>query len=89
MATGPKDHVEWVNVVAYDKLAKIVGDHLQKGSLIYVNGALQTIKYQDQKTKEDKFFTQVVANQVKFLSETKPKEQNKDQSSGDFGPDSW
>lgn len=86
MAVGPKDHVEWVNVVAYDKLAKIVEDFLQKGTLLYVKGQMQTVKYQDQKTKEDKYFTQVVCSQIKFLSDTKAKQQNQNQGPADFAP---
>lgn len=84
MAVGPKDHVEWVNVVVYDKLAKIAEEYLQKGTLVYVKGSIQTVKYQDQKTKEDKYFTQVSAYQIKFLSDTKQKQQNQNQGPDDF-----
>src|SRR5690606_32229352 len=46
--TGEKqERTEWHNVVAYDKLAEIIGEWLHKGSPVYIEGKLQTRKWQD------------------------------------------
>lgn len=44
--TGEKVEVtEWVNVTAFDKLAEIAGEYVKKGSLLYIEGKMQTRKY--------------------------------------------
>ena len=46
--TGEKqERTEWHNVVFYSRLAEIVGEYLKKGSQVYVEGRLQTRKWQD------------------------------------------
>ena len=58
---------EWVNVVAWEKLAELAGQYLHKGSLVLIEGKLQTRSWSDQGTGEKKYKTEVVASVVKFL----------------------
>ena len=59
-ATGEqKEKTEWHNVSIFGKLAEIAGEYLRKGSQIYIEGALQTRKWQDQ-SGNDRYTTEVV-----------------------------
>ena len=60
------DRTEWHRIVAYQRLAETCGQYLQKGRLIYVEGKLQTRKWQD-KDGNDRYTTEVVAGRVQFL----------------------
>ena len=61
-ATNQKvEKTEWHNVVVWGKLAEIVIQYLDKGSQIYIEGKLETQKYQD-KTGQDRYITKVVLN---------------------------
>ncbi len=63
---GWKDHTEWMDVVTFGKTAENAGQYLQKGRQVYVEGRLQTRQYKD-KEGQDRWRTEVVANQVLFL----------------------
>lgn len=66
-STGEKKEVtEWVRIVFYRKLAEIVGQYLKKGASIYVEGKLETRKWQD-KDGKDCYTTQVVASEMRML----------------------
>lgn len=56
-----KDKTEWHRVVIFGKLAEISGEYLKKGSQVYIEGQLQTRKWQDQ-SGQDKYTTEVVVN---------------------------
>jgi len=56
-----KDRTEWHRVVIFGKLAEIAGEYLKKGSQVYIEGQLQTRKWQDQ-SGQDKYTTEVVVN---------------------------
>jgi single-strand DNA-binding protein len=65
--TGEKqERTEWHNVAFYSPLAEIVGQYLRKGSLVYVEGRLQTRKWQD-KNGQDRYTTEIIANEMKML----------------------
>lgn len=61
------EEVEWVRIVAWNKLAELVGQYLAKGRQIYAEGRLQTRKYTDRDGVE-RWATEVVANKILFLS---------------------
>ena len=66
--TGEKqDRTEWHNVVFYSPLAEIVGQYLRKGSSVFVEGRLQTRKWQDKTTNQDRYTTEIIANEMKML----------------------
>ncbi len=59
-ATGePQEKTEWHRVVMYGKLAEVAGEYLRKGSQVYIEGQLQTRKWQDQ-SGQDRYSTEVV-----------------------------
>lgn len=56
-----KDRTEWHRVCIFGKLAEIAGKYLRKGSQVYIEGSLQTRKWQDQ-SGQDRYTTEVVVN---------------------------
>ncbi|ATA20308.1 MAG: single-stranded DNA-binding protein SSB1 [Gibbsiella quercinecans] len=61
-ATGEqKEKTEWHRVVLFGKLAEVAGEYLRKGSQVYIEGQLQTRKWQDQ-SGQDRYTTEVVVN---------------------------
>ena len=63
---GGEEHTEWVRVVAFGKLAEIIGEYLKKGGLIFLSGKMQTRKWTD-KEGQDKWTTVIVARDMKML----------------------
>jgi len=63
---GKTEKTEWHNVVMFDKVAEIAGQYLRKGSLVYLEGKLQTDKWTD-KEGHDRYTTKVIANQMTML----------------------
>ena len=61
-----QERTEWHRVVFFGRLAEIVSEYLHKGSQIYVEGRLQTNKWQD-KEGNDRYTTQIVANEMQML----------------------
>lgn len=61
-----QEKTEWHRVVFFNRLAEIVGEYLKKGSQVYVEGRLQTRKWQDQ-SGQDRYTTEVVANEMQML----------------------
>jgi len=65
--TGEKvEKTEWHRIVAFQRLAEIMGEYLRKGSQVYIEGKLQTRKWQDQ-NGQDRYTTEVVANDMQML----------------------
>jgi len=60
------DKTEWHRVVFFRRLAEIVGEYLKKGSKVYIEGKLQTRKWQD-KNGADHWTTEVVASEMQML----------------------
>ncbi len=61
-----KEQTEWHRVVFFNRLAEVVGEYLKKGSKIYVEGALQTRKWQDQ-SGQDRYTTEIKASTMQML----------------------
>jgi single-strand DNA-binding protein len=61
-----QEKTEWHRVAFFGKLAEIAGEYLKKGSQVYVEGRLQTRKWQD-KDGQDKYTTEIVANAMQML----------------------
>jgi single-strand DNA-binding protein len=65
--TGEKqEKTEWHRVVFFRRLAEIAGEYLRKGSQVYIEGKLQTRKWQDQ-NGQDRYTTEIVANDMQML----------------------
>ena len=60
-----KEATDWFNVEAWGRLSEVCKEHLHKGSLVYVEGRLQTDQYE--KGGETKYFTKLIAAEVQFL----------------------
>ncbi|PHM69337.1 single-stranded DNA-binding protein SSB1 [Xenorhabdus sp. KJ12.1] len=58
-----REKTEWHRVVMFGKLAEVAGEYLRKGSQVYIEGALQTRKWQDQ-SGQDRYTTEVVVNPI-------------------------
>ena len=69
---------EWHRIVAWAKLAEICGQYLHKGSRVYIEGKLQTRKWQD-KEGGTRYTTEIVAREMKMLS-------GKESGGNDAGP---
>ncbi len=61
-----KEKTEWHNIVFYRRLAEIAGEYLKKGSQVYIEGKLQTRKWQD-KSGNDRYTTEIIANEMQML----------------------
>jgi single-strand DNA-binding protein len=61
-----QEKTEWHRVAFFGKLAEIAGEYLKKGSQVYVEGRLQTRKWQD-KEGVDKYTTEIVADRMQML----------------------
>jgi len=61
-----QEKTEWHRVVFFRRLAEVVGEYLKKGSKVYVEGRLQTRKWQDN-NGQDRYTTEIVADQMQML----------------------
>jgi len=61
-----REETEWHSVVLYDRLAEIAGEYLRKGRPVYVEGRLQTRKWQD-KEGQDRYTTEIVGMEMQLL----------------------
>ena len=61
-----QEKTEWHRVAFFGKLAEIAGEYLKKGSQVYLEGRLQTRKWQD-KDGQDKYTTEIVADRMQML----------------------
>jgi single-strand DNA-binding protein len=63
-----QERTEWHNIVAWQRLAEIVGEYVKKGSKVYIEGRLQTSSWEDKQSGEKKYKTEIVANDLVLLS---------------------
>ena len=61
-----QEKTEWHRVTFYRRLAEIAGEYLKKGSQVYVEGRLETRKWQD-KEGQDRYTTEIIASEMKML----------------------
>jgi len=79
--TGEKrEKTEWHRVVFYNRLAEIAAQYLKKGSQVYVEGKLQTRKWDDKEGNE-RWTTEVVANQMEMLGDRMSNNMSNDNAS--------
>lgn len=63
----PVERTEWHRIVMYQRLAEIAGEYLRKGSKVFIEGRLQTRKWQDKNTGQDRYTTEIVADNMQML----------------------
>jgi len=61
-----KERTEWHKVVLWGRLGEIAGEYLQKGRQVYIEGKLQTRKWQDQ-SGQDRYTTEIVGSEMQML----------------------
>ena len=61
----PKEATDWFNIDAWGRLGEICQEYLSKGSLVFLEGRLQTDQYE--KDGETRYFTRVIARSIQFL----------------------
>lgn len=65
--TGERqEKTEWHSVAMFGRLAEVAAEYLRKGSQVYIEGRLQTRKWQD-KQGNDRYTTEIVANDMQML----------------------
>ena len=65
-AGDKQEKTEWHRIAFFGRLAEIAGEYLKKGSQVYVEGRLQTRKWQD-KEGQDKYTTEIIADRMQML----------------------
>ena len=63
---NPQEATEWHRIVAFGRLAEICGEYLAKGSRVYIEGRLQTRKWEDSDGNA-RFTTEIIAREMKML----------------------
>ena len=61
-----QEKTEWHNLVFYRRLAEVAGEYLKKGAQIYVEGKIQTRKYQT-KEGQERYTTEIIVNEMQML----------------------
>ena len=61
-----QERTEWHRIMFFARLAEVAGEYLKKGSKIYVEGRIQTRKWQGQ-DGQDRYTTEIVANEMQML----------------------
>ena len=62
------EETEWFNIVAWNRTAETCSQYLSKGAKVYVEGRMATRSWEDQSTGQKRYRTELIADQVKFLS---------------------
>ena len=88
-----QERTEWHRVVLWRRLAEVAGEYLKKGSKVYIEGQLQTRKWEQE--GQTRYTTEIIARDMQFLdsrgssntSSTQKSSEMNDQSAADV-PDS-
>lgn len=62
-----QDRAEWHNIIAWERVAEVVGDYVQQGTKLYIEGRLQTSSWEDRQSGEKRFRTEIVAHNLLLL----------------------
>jgi len=63
-----QERTEWHNIVAWQRLAEIVGEYVKKGSKLYIEGKLRTSSWDDKESGQKRYKTEIIADQMVLLS---------------------
>lgn len=63
-----KEATEWHNVSAFGGVAEVIGEYVRKGAPLYIEGKLQTRKWQD-KEGHDRYTTEIVVSEIRLLGD--------------------
>ena len=73
------DNTEWHNVTIFGKKAEIVTQYRTKGDLLMIEGRLRTQKWQDKATGQDRYKTDIVANEIELIGQSSEQVQQQPQ----------
>jgi single-strand DNA-binding protein len=62
-----QERVEWHSIVAWQRLAEIVGEFVTTGSKVYIEGKLQTSSWEDRQSGQTRYRTEIVARDLVLL----------------------
>ena len=79
-----QEKTEWHRVVLWRRLAEIAGEYLKKGSKVYIEGQLQTRKWEQE--GQTRYTTEVIASEMQFL-DSKGRSNNSDQGASRMEPE--
>jgi len=65
-AGAQKDRTEWHTVVAYGRLAEVIETYVKKGAKLYIEGRIQTRGWDDKRSGEKKYSTEIHLNEMVF-----------------------
>ncbi len=82
------EHTEWHRVVTFQRQAENCAQHLFRGSLVYVEGSIQTRKWQDQQG-QTRYVTEVKAQRVIFLDRRRPAGEQQPGADDGWGGQTW
>jgi len=80
-----QESTEWHKIVVWKRLAEICGEYLSKGSKVYIEGKMQTRKWQDQ-NGNDRYTTEIVAREMKMLDSKGSSKENDKGGDGYYMP---
>ena len=63
-----QDRTEWHNLVTFGRTAEIVRDYVKKGNKLFVEGKIQTRSWDDEKTQQKRYRTEIIVNDLSLLS---------------------
>ena len=78
-----QDRTEWHSVVAWQRLAEIVGECVRKGTKLYVEGKLQTSTWEDKQSGERKYRTEIIARDIVLLGSRDVGEEGRPETHGE------
>lgn len=78
-----QDVTEWHRIVLFGRTAEVAAQYLSKGSQVYIEGRLQTRKWQDQ-SGQDRYSTEIVGNEMQFIGGRSDNAGGQAQQSGGF-----
>lgn len=80
-----REATDWFNVEAWGRLGEICQDYLNKGRLVYIEGRLQTDRYEQE--GETRYFTKVIARHMQMLDARRPEEEEAVASEEEVNPE--
>ena len=80
-----QERTEWHHLVLWQRLAEVVGEYVQKGSKLYIEGRLQTSSWQDKQSGEKKYRTEIVVADLVLLGANGNGNADRSRSTGTAG----
>ena len=82
-----KENTEWHRVVFFGRLGEIAGEYLRKGSKVYIEGSIRTRKWQDKATGQDRYMTEIKADELQMLDSRPSTNQDKASQPQSYKPE--